>query len=211
MIVAVGLLLLAAGYLVGSIPFGVLVSRRAAGVDPRSVGSGNIGASNVTRSAGQAAGAATLALDAAKAAVPMLLARPLLERLGASPGAAEAWSVGVGLAAFAGHLWPVWLRFQGGKGVATALGVFLVLAPLPSLLAVVTFGVAFGLTRIAAVGSLAGTAVCCIGTVVKVVSERGSAGWESPIPWAGLLVTAIIALRHRANIQRLLSGTENKV
>ena len=204
MIVAVGVLLLAAGYLVGSIPFGVLVSRRAAGVDPRSVGSGNIGASNVTRSAGKAAGAATLVLDAAKAAVPMLLARPLLERLGASPGAAEAWSVGVGLAAFAGHLWPVWLRFQGGKGVATALGVFLVLAPVQALLGAAAFALAYGATRIAAVGSLTGVAVCTIGTFLV----HGAA---SAVSWAGLVVAALIAWRHRGNIQRMLRGTENKI
>lgn len=204
MIVAVGLLLLAAGYLAGSIPFGVLVSRRAAGVDPRSVGSGNIGASNVTRSAGKAAGAATLALDAAKAAVPMLLARTLLERLGASPGAAEAWSVGVGLAAFAGHLWPVWLRFQGGKGVATALGVFLVLAPVQALLGAAAFALAYGATRIAAVGSLTGVAVCTLGTFLV----NGAA---SAVSWAGLVVAALIAWRHRGNIRRMLRGTENKV
>ncbi len=204
MIVAVGLLLLAAGYLTGSIPFGVLVARRAAGVDPRSVGSGNIGASNVTRSAGKAAGAATLALDAAKAAVPMLLARPILEALGASPAAAGTWSVGVGLAAFAGHLWPVWLRFQGGKGVATALGVFLVLAPVQALLGGAAFALAYGATRIAAVGSLTGVAVCTIGTFL--VHGAGSA-----VSWAGLVVAALIGWRHRGNLQRLLRGTENKV
>lgn len=204
MIAAVGVLLLAAGYLAGSVPFGVLVARRAAGVDPRSVGSGNIGASNVTRSAGKAAGAATLALDAAKAAVPMLLARALLERLGASPAAAEAWSVGVGLAAFAGHLWPVWLRFQGGKGVATALGVFLVLAPVQALLGGAAFALAYGATRIAAVGSLTGVAVCTIGTFMVH-------GTASAVSWAGLVVAALIAWRHRGNIRRMLRGTENKV
>ncbi|HSB18960.1 MAG TPA: glycerol-3-phosphate acyltransferase, partial [Anaeromyxobacteraceae bacterium] len=111
MTAAPGAALVAAAYLLGSVPFGVLVGRFWTGVDPRSVGSGNIGASNVARSAGKAAGIVTLLLDAAKAALPMLLGRALLVRLGAGPAAAEAWSVAVGLAAFAGHLWPIWLRF----------------------------------------------------------------------------------------------------
>jgi acyl phosphate:glycerol-3-phosphate acyltransferase len=201
---AVGVLLLAAGYLAGSIPFGVLVARRTAGVDPRAVGSGNIGASNVARSAGRAAGVATLLLDAGKAALPMLAARAILLRLGAPEGQAEAWMVAVGLAAFAGHLWPVWLRFQGGKGVATALGVFAVLAPVQALLGVAAFAVAFGATRIAAVGSLTGTTVCTIGNFMV----HGAA---SPVSWAGLLVALAIAWRHRGNIRRLLRGDENRL
>jgi len=200
---AVGALLLLAGYLAGSIPFGVLVARSAAGVDPRTVGSGNIGASNVTRSAGKTAGVITLLLDAAKAAVPMLLARWILGRVGASADLAEAWSVAVGLMAFAGHLWPVWLRFQGGKGVASALGVFLVLAPMPALLGLCAFAVAFGATRIPAVGSLTGAAVCTIGNFM--VHGAGSG-----LSWAGLLVAAVIVWRHRGNIQRLVRGEEHR-
>jgi glycerol-3-phosphate acyltransferase PlsY len=201
---ALGALLVAAGYLLGSVPFGVVVARLWAGVDPRTVGSGNIGASNVTRSAGKGAGALTLLLDAAKAAVPMVAARALLSALGASPGAAEAWSVAVGLAAFAGHLWPVWLKFQGGKGVATALGVFLVLAPMPALLGMAGFAIAFAATRIPAVGSLTGAAISTAGTFM--VSGLGSV-----VSWAALLVAALIAWRHRGNIQRLLQGSENRM
>ncbi len=204
MTVAPGAALVVAAYLLGSVPFGVLVARLTAGVDPRTVGSGNIGASNVTRSAGKAAGAITLALDAAKAALPMLLGRALLARIGASPGAAENWSVAIGLAAFGGHLWPLWLHFHGGKGVATALGVFLVLAPMPALLALAAFALAFGATRIPAVGSLAGVAVAAIGTFMVH-------GLASLVPWAGLLVAALIVWRHRGNIRRLVEGSENKV
>jgi glycerol-3-phosphate acyltransferase PlsY len=200
---APGAALVAAAYLLGSVPFGVLVARLWSGVDPRSVGSGNIGASNVTRSAGRAAGLVTLLLDAAKAALPMLLARSALSGLGAGPGEAEGWSVAVGLAAFAGHLWPVWLRFQGGKGVATALGVFLVLAPMPTLLAMGAFAVGYGATRIPAVGSLAGVAVATLGTFMV----HGAA---SPVPWAGLAVAVLIVWRHRGNIRRLIEGSENK-
>ena len=201
---APGAALVVAAYLLGSVPFGVLVARLAAGVDPRKVGSGNIGASNVTRSAGKAAGAITLALDAAKAALPMFLGRALMSGLGASPAAAESWSVAIGLAAFAGHLWPVWLHFHGGKGVATALGVFLVLAPMPALLGLAAFALGFGATRIAAGGSLAGVAVAAIGTFMVH-------GVASLVPWAGLLVTALIVWRHRGNIRRLVEGSENKV
>ncbi len=204
MIPALGALLVAAGYLLGSVPFGVVVGRLLGGVDPRTVGSGNIGASNVTRSAGKMAGALTLLLDAAKAALPMLAARALLSRLGASPGSAEAWSVGAGLASFAGHLWPVWLRFQGGKGVATALGVFLVLAPMAALLAFGAFAVGYGATRIAAVGSLSGVAVA-------VIAAFMIHGGGSIVPWAGLLVALLIVWRHRGNIQRMIAGNENKI
>jgi len=201
---APGAALVAAAYLLGSVPFGVMVGRLWAGVDPRSVGSGNIGASNVARSAGKGAGIVTLLLDAAKAALPMLLGRALLVRLGAGPATAEAWSVAIGLAAFAGHLWPIWLRFHGGKGVATALGVFLVLAPMPALLALAAFALAFGATRIPAVGSLTGVAVATVGTFMV----HGAA---TVVPWAGLLVAALIVWRHRGNIRRLMQGSENKV
>ncbi len=196
-------------YLLGSVPFGLVLTRLFTGKDVRTVGSGNIGASNVARAAGKTAGVLTLALDAAKASLPMLLAQSVFAPEGRP--AAEAWAVAVGLAAFAGHCYPVWLRFKGGKGVATALGVFLVLAPLPSLLALVAYGVGYGTTRISSVGSLSGAAVCCIGTFVKVFIAEGKGALSSPVPWAGLAVTIAIFLRHRANIERLLKGAERKV
>jgi glycerol-3-phosphate acyltransferase PlsY len=209
MTLAVKLGLLVGAYLLGSIPFGLVLTRLFTGKDVRQVGSGNIGASNVSRAAGKKVGILTLVLDAAKASVPMVLTERLLAGDGAA--AAETWAILVGVAAFAGHLYPVWLGFKGGKGVATALGVFLVLAPVPALLALVAFGVGYGTTRIAAVGSLAGTAVCCLGNVVQVIWRQGSAGWGTLSPWAGLVVAAAIVLRHRSNIERLLKGAENKV
>jgi glycerol-3-phosphate acyltransferase PlsY len=185
-------------YLLGSVPFGVVVARLFTGEDVRTVGSGNIGASNVTRAAGKVAGFLTLVLDAAKAAIPMLIT----DRIYADP-AAPPWAIAVGLAAFFGHCYPIWLHFKGGKGVATALGVLLVLAPLPALLALVAFAVAFALTRVPALGSLAGTAVCVVGAFVMEGTNL--------VSWAVLLVAAVIVLRHRENIARLARGAEHKV
>jgi acyl phosphate:glycerol-3-phosphate acyltransferase len=201
-------LFVAGAYLLGSVPFGLVLARIATGKDVRTVGSGNIGASNVARAAGKTFGLLTLVLDAAKAALPMLLAFRVFAPDGRA--AAEGWAVAVGLAAFAGHILPVWLGFKGGKGVATALGVFLVLAPVPSLLALAAYGVAYGATRISSLGSLSGAAVCCIGTFVQAFLE-GESAWSSPVPWAVLLVTIVIVLRHRSNIERLIKGTERKL
>jgi glycerol-3-phosphate acyltransferase PlsY len=193
------ILLVAAAYLLGSVPFG-LVLARAKGIDPRKVGSGNIGASNVARTAGKGLGAATLVLDAAKAAVMMLVARALL----AGDPDVETWAMAVGVAAFVGHIFPVWLGFKGGKGVATGLGVFVVAAPLAALVALVAFAIAYGATRIAAVGSIAGTVVCVAGVFVIY-------GASSPVAWIGLFLGALIVWRHRSNIERLIRGAEYKV
>ena len=193
-------LLVGLGYLSGSIPFGVILARLVAGVDVRTVGSGNIGASNVARAAGKKTGIVVLLLDALKAVLPMLATRAIL----AGDPAANTWATLVGLAAFLGHIYPVWLRFQGGKGVATALGVFAVLAPVPTLVAVLTFGVAFAITRVPAVGSLAGTAVCTAG-VFTIYGAR------SVVSWAALVVAVLVVWRHRGNLARLRRGAENKV
>lgn len=204
MITALGMALVVAGYLLGSVAFGLVVARLIGSADPRTVGSGNIGASNVTRSAGKLAGALTLLLDASKAALPMIAARLLLPPLGASAGAVEAWSAAAGLAAFFGHLWPVWLRFQGGKGVASALGVLLVLAPMPALLGIAAFAIAFAATRVPAVGSLTACAVALVGTFL-------ANGVASVISWSVALVAVFIGWRHRGNVRRLMQGREHKM
>jgi glycerol-3-phosphate acyltransferase PlsY len=195
-----GLTLVAAAYLAGSIPFGVLLARLFAGVDVRTVGSGNIGATNVARAGGKKLGIAVLLLDAAKAIAPILVARAVF----AGHPRAEAWTVAVALAAFCGHLFPVWLGFKGGKGVATGLGIFVVLSPWAALGGVVTYAAAYGATRVSSVGSLAGTAVCMLGTFVEY-------GWTSPVSWAGVALAALIVLRHRENIRRLVRGEEKRV
>jgi glycerol-3-phosphate acyltransferase PlsY len=202
MSVALKIALLVGAYLLGSITFGVVLTRLFTGKDVRSVGSGNIGASNVTRAAGKAAGVLTLVLDAAKASVPMLAIRWLYTADG--PSAALTLATFVGIAAFVGHIYPVWLGFKGGKGVATALGVYLVISPVPSLLALVAFGITVGLTHVPALGSLAGTVVITVGTFVIY-------GFSNFVSWAALGVALVIVLRHRANIARLLSGSEHKV
>jgi glycerol-3-phosphate acyltransferase PlsY len=196
---AFGLLLVAAGYLAGSIPFGYVLARVVLGVDVRTVGSGNIGGTNVARAGGKKLGFAVIVLDAAKAVVPIILTRRLLE---GRPDA-ELWTVAVAVAAFSGHLFPVWLGFKGGKGVATAVGIFLVLAPWAALAGLVTYVVAYYATRISSVGSLAGTAVCTLGAFVMF-------GWTSPVSWAGLVIALLIVVRHHDNIRRILSGEEKR-
>jgi glycerol-3-phosphate acyltransferase PlsY len=196
----VGALLVAAGYLAGSIPFGVVLGRLVLGVDVRTVGSGNIGATNVARAGGKKMGVLVLVLDAAKAIAPILVARRLL----AGTPHAEAWSTAAAVAAFVGHLFPVWLGFKGGKGVATGLGIFAVLAPWAALAGLVGYAVAYGLTRISSVGSLTGTALCAAGAFATY-------GPRHPVSWAGLAIALLIVLRHRENIRRLVRGEEKKV
>ncbi|MGC3998889.1 MAG: glycerol-3-phosphate 1-O-acyltransferase PlsY [Anaeromyxobacter sp.] len=197
-----GALLVAFGYLCGSIPFGVVLGRLVAGVDPRTMGSGNIGATNVARAGGKKLGAVVLLLDALKALLPILLARWLLS--GAAPAEAEAWTMGVAVAAFVGHLFPVWIGFKGGKGVATGLGIFLVLAPWAALAGVVAYAAVYLATRTSSLGSLTGTAVCCAGTFLLLGASR-------PAPWAGLVIALLVVLRHRENIRRLVMGEEKKM
>jgi glycerol-3-phosphate acyltransferase PlsY len=196
---ALGLLLVVLGYLAGSIPFGYVLSRFVLGIDIRKVGSGNIGGTNVARAGGKKLGVAVIVLDAAKAIVPVIVAQRLFEGV---PGG-DIWTVAVAVAAFTGHLFPVWLKFKGGKGVATAVGIFLVLAPYAALAGLVTYVVAYYATRISSVGSLSGTAVCTLGTFVMY-------GWTSATSWGCLLIACLIVVRHHENIRRILSGEEKK-
>ncbi|HSN90304.1 MAG TPA: glycerol-3-phosphate 1-O-acyltransferase PlsY [Anaeromyxobacteraceae bacterium] len=198
--VLLGSLLVALGFLAGSIPFGFVVARLFLGVDVRQVGSGNIGATNVARAGGRGVGVVVLLLDVAKAVLPMLAARALLR----GEASAEIFVILVGLAAFLGHLFTPWLGFRGGKGVATALGVFLVLSPLAALAGLAAFAVAYGATRISSVGSLSGTAACAAVAFF-------AAGPSSPTAWAGLALAALIFLRHRENVGRILRGEEKKM
>jgi glycerol-3-phosphate acyltransferase PlsY len=192
--------LVVVGYLLGSIPFGLVLARVFLGVDVRQVGSGNIGATNAARAGGKKLGVAVLILDAAKAMVPVAVTQQLTAGWGKE---APYWVMAVAVAAFAGHLFPIWLKFKGGKGVATGVGIFLVLSPWAALAGLGAYALLYAITRISSVGSLAGSAACVIG----VFAQQGP---ESPLAWAGAAIGAMIWWRHRENIRRLLSGEEKR-
>lgn len=194
------LLLVAAGYLAGSIPFGVILTRLFVGVDIRKVGSGNIGATNVARAGGRKVAIPVFVLDVVKAVIPILVARKLL----AGRPDAELWSTIVAVAALVGHVFPVWLGFNGGKGVATGVGVFFVLEPWAAIAGLAVWVGVYLTVKISSIGSLGGTTVCAITVFILH-------GAESPMSWAGLAIAAIIFYRHKENIRRLLTGEEKKV
>jgi glycerol-3-phosphate acyltransferase PlsY len=189
------LALLLLGYLAGSIPFGVLLTRWLRGVDVRKGGSGNIGATNVTRVAGKKIGAVVLLLDALKGALPVGLALWLL------PAQARAHAF-VGLAAVLGHVYPVWLKLRGGKGVATALGVLLVLVPMAALAGATVYALVVAAWRVSSLGSLSAG-----------LSAVGVAALTAEAPEYALL-TAFFFLfmvwTHRSNIGRLLRRSERR-
>lgn len=192
-------LIIVAGYLSGSIPFGVLVTRSIRGVDVRTQGSGNIGATNVARVAGKKLGVLVLLLDALKGTLPVLAALLVL------PGQPRV-HVLVAIAAFLGHVFPVWLKFKGGKGVATALGVFVVLMPWAALAGFVVFATLFAILRVSSIGSLAG------GVTAVGVSWALWAMGKLPVEYPVLAVTLFLLMvwTHRGNIERIMKRTEAK-
>ena len=192
------LLAVLAGYLCGSIPFGLLIAH-VRKVDLRQVGSGNIGATNAARALGKGFGVLVLVLDALKATVPILVT----QRVFAGHPDAEWIVVAVAAAAFIGHLLPVFARFAGGKGVATALGCFVAIAPIPALLGGATWLVLFALTRISSVGSLGA------GLTFPLWLYLFSA--TRPVYALSGLFLGLILLRHRGNIARLWNRQEQKL
>jgi glycerol-3-phosphate acyltransferase PlsY len=194
----------ALAYLLGSIPFGYLLVRLRGGGDVREAGSGGTGATNVTRRAGKAAGVLTLLLDALKGAAAVLLARAVL---GAG---AEWWVCAAAVGAVLGHVFPVWLRFHGGKGVATGLGVFLVLAPLATLCALAVFAAVVRTWRYVSLGSI--TAAVVLPPAVWTLGALGISDRAAvPVLAVAALGAALIIFMHRANIGRLLRGEENRL
>lgn len=193
------LLVVLAGYLLGSIPFGLLLAKAFGGKDVRQHGSGNIGATNVSRVAGPLAGILTLILDVGKGAAAVWLA----ERFDNNASA----MMFAGIAVLLGHCFPIWLRFRGGKGVATALGVFLALCPLAAISAVVVFLLVVLFWRYISLGSLAAAAAMPL-----LIYFLWAPGHAPPlvIMLGTLFATALIFYKHDANMQRLIDGEEPK-
>lgn len=189
------LLPVAFGYGVGSLPLGYLLARMLRGVDLRRVGSGNVGAANVYRATGLGFALLVMALDMTKGVTSVVIASRL-----ASGSAAPAAAA---VAAVLGHIYPVWLRFRGGKGVATAAGAFAVLAPIATALAAGVFVSAIWMTRYVSLGSLVATATL------------PALAWmtDAPVPVivGGLLAALVIIERHRSNLARLQAGTERRL
>jgi glycerol-3-phosphate acyltransferase PlsY len=189
-----------AAYILGSIPFGLLLTKLFGGADVRKEGSGNIGATNVARVAGTLPGILTLVLDAAKGAAAVLLA----ERL--SNGSAT-WMMIAGFAALVGHCFPIWLNFKGGKGVAAAAGLFLVLCPLAFLGAILLFILVVAFWRYVSLGSIAAAAA------MPLLIYFLWAPHHAPPPvimFGSLAVVMLVVYKHDANIQRLVEGAEPK-
>lgn len=182
------------GYIAGSVPFAWLLARRR-GVDLRTAGSGNVGAANVLRTSGVVDGIVAMGLDALKGALAVLVA----QRLATEP----ATAVAAGLAAIIGHIYPVWLGFRGGKGVATAAGVFGVLTPIAVAAAAGVFVLAVWTTKYISVGSMA----------AAITLGAAAAATEAPAPviLGAALAAVIIIHRHRANLARVMAGTERRV
>jgi glycerol-3-phosphate acyltransferase PlsY len=183
-----------AAYLLGSIPFSFLVARHY-GVDVRTAGSGNVGATNVMRTAGRTAGVLAFLLDSGKGVLAVLAARAW--------GQSVAVQAMAAVAAILGHLYPIWLKGRGGKGVATGAGTFLLLAPLPTAVALGAFVLTLALFRYVSVASLTGTLAMAALTFVL--------GSPRPVAWAAVAVAVLIVWRHRSNLQQILRGTENRL
>ena len=181
------------GYLLGSVPFGLVITRAMGLGDLRQIGSGNIGATNVLRTGNKPAALATLLLDSGKGAIAVLVARAM---------AGEDAALVAGVAAFLGHLYPVWLGFKGGKGVATFLGTLGALSWPVGLIACGTWLVVAGISRISSLSALISAAA------TPVVAALLGQQW---LALACLVMAALILWRHRANIARIRAGTEPRI
>lgn len=191
----ISILAIIVGYLLGSIPFGFLIAK-AKGVDIRKVGSGNIGFANVLRVCGIVPGIFTCILDVAKGFLPTYV----FLHIGASP---QLYGILAGASAMLGHLFSVWLKFKGGKGVATGLGIFIALAPSAILIATVSWGIAVAITRIVSVGSITSGIVLPIASFIFY--------GNTPVSYFALFAGLISIFKHRHNIKRLISGKEPRL
>lgn len=183
-----------AGYAIGSLPLGYLAGRRWGGVDLRAVGSRNVGATNMYRVSGPRLGVAVMILDMAKGALAVALTSAVVD--GADPVAA-------GVAAVAGHVYPIWLRGHGGKGVATACGAFALLSPLATVAAALAFATTVVATRLVSAGSLIAS--------VTLPAAAALTGAAAAVVWGSALAGLLIIWRHRGNLARLRRGTEHRL
>ena len=197
-----GLFIAIFGYLLGSIPTGLILTRLFSKVDPREEGSKNIGATNIFRTAGKTLGILTLMGDVVKGAAPIWIAIHwgLTDRWGL---AADSWIGIAGLSPFLGHIFPIFLGFKGGKGVATALGIYLVMSPIAVLIEFLLFAGLVWKWRFVALGSI--SCAITIPILVAFLKSDSQAYFISSV-----IIAALILYRHQSNIARLLQGTENK-
>jgi acyl phosphate:glycerol-3-phosphate acyltransferase len=197
------LFMIIVAYLLGSIPFGFLIVRGREGDDIRQTGSGGTGATNVSRRAGKLAGVLTLVLDVVKGASAVLLAGLFAK------GAADWLPMAAAVAVVFGHIFPIWLGFRGGKGVATGIGVFLVLAPVAVLIAGVVFVTIVWITRYVSLASIVGALVIPLVIWVERQFVEGATSFNGTL-LASICCAALIIFAHRQNVSRLIQGTENK-
>ena len=200
------LIMAAVGYLIGALPFGVLIGKAVANVDVREHGSGAMGMTNVLRTVGKPAAAAVLALDIGKGVAAVIIAKWIFD----SPGA----EVAAALAALVGHNWPVFIGFRGGRGTASGWGALWVISPIAGFAATVIGLSLVAVTRYVSLGSIAAAA---LGSLVLIGLAIIGASVEMPVEtplvycWYGAIGSALIVFRHRENIARLLNGTERKI
>jgi len=196
---AAQLLLVAAAYLLGAIPFGLLFTRWLTGKDPRQFGSGNIGATNASRTGGKKVGLLTLAADIIKGVIPVAIAVQFV-----NSGSGNEWLIAAtAVAAFLGHVYPVYLGFKGGKGVATMFGVLIPWQPIAGLIAFAAWLIAIWLSRYVALASI------LAGLTLPIAAWL--LGASAAAIYACVFFCILMTLRHQSNIQRLLAGTENRV
>ncbi len=202
-----------AAYLLGSVPFGVIIAG-AHGKNLRSIGSGNIGATNVSRALGRRWAYLCFLLDVLKGLVPMLVAGTLIEVPDPTPGLLSLW-LAVGCAAILGHIFPIYLKFKGGKGVATSLGVALGLWPYYTICATVAFAIWAATVLLWRYISLASIAASIAFPVALILAIVLTPGWNFANLWpllaAAIAIPVMVIVRHRENIKRLIAGTESKV